>query len=61
MGHVLVIESNILKVPDSHKKAMLSLEVLKIQSESEKHVQKLPEFQRKVMCMQVWWLQVAEE
>lgn len=31
MGHILVIERNILKVPDFHKNAMLSLEVLKIQ------------------------------
>lgn len=31
MGHILVIERNILKVPDFHKNATLSLEVLKIQ------------------------------
>lgn len=31
MGHILVIESNILKAPDFHNNATLSLEVLKIQ------------------------------
>lgn len=31
MGHILVIERNILKVPDFHKNTTLSLEVLKIQ------------------------------
>lgn len=31
MGHILAIERNILKVPDFHKNATFSLELLKIQ------------------------------